>query len=622
MLRIRTSLAFLSLSLCAAAVACSAGNGSGKTEPEGTGASGGDGDISVGDGDGAYVNNDPNFTLPPTPNCGDGVLDDDEVCDDGNRENQDGCYGNCRGIDLGYICATPGALCIPFAVCGDGVTAFPEQCDDGAQADGDGCDSGCKLELGFKCPVDDAGLASCSPTTCGDGVVEGLEKCEGSLEDGCTTECQLAPQCDENGQCTSVCGDGLLLGEGCDDGNEVNGDGCSSSCEVEPGYKCDGEVTSGDCETHPTTGECILRVPGTFRDFSFDHSDFSDSGGCVSWGSPTPTLGLINDTLTDGKPTLKTTQMDMCNSNFADWYVDKPGTNVTHTSEIILYDDGEGNFVNRWGANGERWFTNYGWDGDQSCAMEPCGPYDGNPFFFPVDGIAGALDNGGQTADVSTDVAYGMDGALKSESALTGSSPTHNFGFTSEVTYLFTYTEDMEATLKFTGDDDVYVFIGGKLALDLGGLHATFAGEVRLTGGRITGVDRVIDYGDAARPVLDGPNVTVDSTAAEFGLENNGVYDIKIFHAERQPTGSTFKLTLSGFETRRSRCSADCGDGILALGEQCDDGVNDGGYNECQEGCVLGGYCGDGIQQEGEVCDDADPNAPGGCNGCRIVVVR
>lgn len=36
-----------------------------------------------------------------------------------------------------------------------------------------------------------------------------------------------------------ICGDGMNLGEyECDDGNLENGDGCSSKCKVEFGYKC------------------------------------------------------------------------------------------------------------------------------------------------------------------------------------------------------------------------------------------------------------------------------------------------------------------------------------------------------------------------------------------------
>src|SRR5215203_1276012 len=32
---------------------------------------------------------------PAPPGCGDGVLTDDEACDDGNTTGSDGCQGNC-----------------------------------------------------------------------------------------------------------------------------------------------------------------------------------------------------------------------------------------------------------------------------------------------------------------------------------------------------------------------------------------------------------------------------------------------------------------------------------------------------------------------------------------------
>lgn len=89
-----------------------------------------------------------------------------------------------------------------------------------------------------------------------------------------------------------------------------------------------------------------------------------------------------------------------------------------------------------------------------------------------------------------------------------------------------------------------------------------------------------------------------------------------------QSQGSTFKLTLAGFSTARSDCVARCGDGIIGFGEECDDGVNDGGYNECQEGCVLGPYCGDGVVQDGEDCDDGNRVDGDECgSACRNVVI-
>lgn len=69
--------------------------------------------------------------------------------------------------------------------------------------------------------------------------------------------------------------------------------------------------------------------------------------------------------------------------------------------------------------------------------------------------------------------------------------------------------------------------------------------------------------------------------------------------------------------------NTECGNGIPEIGEQCDDGANNGvvctpGYNascsycntECQNIVVQGNYCGDGILDggDGEICDDGSNN--------------
>lgn len=43
-----------------------------------------------------------------------------------------------------------------------------------------------------------------------------------------------------NSKCAQICGDGRLFALACDDGNNLNGDGCSSSCRVESDYECSG----------------------------------------------------------------------------------------------------------------------------------------------------------------------------------------------------------------------------------------------------------------------------------------------------------------------------------------------------------------------------------------------
>ncbi|EAR88755.3 proprotein convertase-like protein (macronuclear) [Tetrahymena thermophila SB210] len=71
------------------------------------------------------------------------------------------------------------------------------------------------------------------------------------LENGlCKSRCKTGFKWSENNQCEEICGDGLLFKKsGCDDGNNLNGDGCNSNCEVEENYECvrETEYTPDKC---------------------------------------------------------------------------------------------------------------------------------------------------------------------------------------------------------------------------------------------------------------------------------------------------------------------------------------------------------------------------------------
>jgi cysteine-rich repeat protein len=53
---------------------------------------------------------------------------------------------------------------------------------------------------------------------------------------------------DSSHQCSEICGDGLLFELACDDGNNEDGDGCSSRCSIEEGWTC----------THSSPSVCTL----------------------------------------------------------------------------------------------------------------------------------------------------------------------------------------------------------------------------------------------------------------------------------------------------------------------------------------------------------------------------
>lgn len=65
---------------------------------------------------------------------------------------------------------------------------------------------------------------------------------------------------------------------------------------------------------------------------------------------------------------------------------------------------------------------------------------------------------------------------------LYGNSPsqTKNFGFTFELSTNFVYRRGSGQVFTFTGDDDVFVFIGGKLVIDIGGVHSAISQTIEL----------------------------------------------------------------------------------------------------------------------------------------------
>jgi cysteine-rich repeat protein len=145
----------------------------------------------------------------------------------------------------------------------------------------------------------------------------------------------------------------------------------------------------------------------------------------------------------------------------------------------------------------------------------------------------------------------------------------------------------------------------------MGGWHVPTNGTLTINGATIN-ISAQTNADDAGV----GPIVRDNGTAAQFGLMADKVFQIAVFHAERQKEGSSFKLTLSGFNASPSDCRTNCGDMMVGPGEECDDGTNRGGYNECAPECVLGPRCGDAVVQAdyGEACDDGvNAGTYGGC---------
>lgn len=168
--------------------------------------------------------------------CGDGAVDGDETCDDGNDDAGDGCSDVCV-VEPGWSCSGEPSVCA--SNCGDGVVGPTEACDDGGNEPQDGCSATCTIEPGWTCPAGSP-TAACT-TDCGDGATaEGVEECDdGNNTDGDGCDEGTGPD-DGAGPawlpaCLDTrCGNGIpTTGEACDDGNLVDGDGCSATCTIE-----------------------------------------------------------------------------------------------------------------------------------------------------------------------------------------------------------------------------------------------------------------------------------------------------------------------------------------------------------------------------------------------------
>lgn len=191
---------------------------------------------------------------PDASQCGNGIKNSGEQCDDGNTNNEDSCRNDCKNN-----------------VCRDGhLNVGVEQCDDGNNNNNDQCNNQCRFN-----PFCGDGLTNQQTEQCDDGNV--------ANDDGCKNDCTL-----------NVCGDGLLNQgiEQCDDGNVENGDACNTDCTLPVGSCGDTNGTTiydqnnnGESIDSETIGLCPDGQTVTNFSFSTDTHQWTWVCSDIGWDS-------------------------------------------------------------------------------------------------------------------------------------------------------------------------------------------------------------------------------------------------------------------------------------------------------------------------------------------------
>lgn len=146
-----------------------------------------------------------------------------------------------------------------------------------------------------------------------------------------------------------------------------------------------------------------------------------------------------------------------------------------------------------------------------------------------------------------------------------------NYGFGTQFTIPFTVTETgknvdgTSMTFKFTGDDDVWVYIDGALVLDMGGAHFKAEGEINFAtqkatittgtsdaklgnqataGGRVKAEDNengTVDFKNITVKKSDGSTISL----AEYMKESGKVHELKMYYMERGMWDSNMSISYS-----------------------------------------------------------------------------
>lgn len=130
---------------------------------------------------------------------------------------------------------------------------------------------------------------------------------------------------------------------------------------------------------------------------------------------------------------------------------------------------------------------------------------------------------------------YRLEGDDRTGDSTNKNSVNYFFGMTVSADFYMPdgrQVDGKDMVFEFEGDDDVWVFVDGKLVLDLGGIHDNYSGSINFTSGEVTVAD------DNCAGEQDSLGNIFDSLDS---LENK-THELKVFYLERGAGGSNCKF--------------------------------------------------------------------------------